>query len=513
MVLVTAGAALVPPAAGHARAAGRRDASVGGGTASLAGGRRSSTAIEIVTRAMDAMGGEGRLRGLHTLRIAGQTFEWHLYEAEPPNQPFYLTSQHFTEWRDLDHRRFRRVAWVTDSSRAQVQKGDGGVLEIRQAGTLRTTGLHPGWVDMSPERVLLTAATAPDLRAIGDTAIGGMPAVGVGFTWAGTPVRIWLDAATALPVRVEYVEAYPESISAGAWGDVGVSVTFGAWELHAGGLHYPAQSNAAWNGVPFRTTVLSDVAAGAQLADSAYALSEEARAAARRPGTLDASGLPLGQPDRPPTEIKPGVVQIPGAWYTTLIRQPDGIVVLEAPISAGYSAKVLAYAADRFPGVPIKAVITTSNYWWHVAGLREYVARGIPVYGLDRNQELIQRIASAPHRLAPDALQRHPRALQFRAVSRKLVVGTGPNRLELYPIRSSTTSLMLMVYMPEHALLYSSDMAQPLGPGGSFLFPQYLWDLRRATTANGLAVKTLIGMHMSPTPWTALEATLDSLGT
>ena len=33
------------------------------------------------------------------------------------------------------------------------------------------------------------------------------------------------------------------------------------------------------------------------------------------------------------------IVHIPGAWNVTLVRQTDGIVVVEAPISSGYSVR------------------------------------------------------------------------------------------------------------------------------------------------------------------------------
>ena len=44
--------------------------------------------------------------------------------------------------------------------------------------------------------------------------------------------------------------------------------------------------------------------------------------------------MPLGRPDRPDPGNRPSVVQTPGSWYTTLVRQEDGIVVIEAPISS-----------------------------------------------------------------------------------------------------------------------------------------------------------------------------------
>ncbi len=473
--------------------------------------RHYSTASQLVAAAVEAMGGADRLRALHTIRLSGETYEQHLYEAEPPDQPYYVTHQHFAESRDLARRRFRRLGWTMDSLHALVQIGSDGIIEIRQGGAVRTTRLHADWIDLSPERLMLTAAAAGDLHTIGDTTISGVHELGIAFTWMGLPVRVWLNAFTNLPMIVDYPQSYPESISSGVWGDVNLRVSYGAWIILPGGLHYPTQINQDWNGVPFRTTVLSDVVPNPTLIDSDYVHSAGALASAQQPGSLNANDIPLGEADRPAAEIEPGVVQIPGAWYTTIVRQSDGIVVIDAPISSGYSSKVLAEATRRYPETPVKAVITTSNYWWHIAGLREYVARGIPVYALDANQGEIHRLVAAPHRIDPDHLENSKRAARLHVVSRRTVIGSGRNRLELFPIRTSTTSLMLMVYMPSYQLLYSSDMAQPLGPNGSFIYPQYLWDLRRCVSMNGLTVTSLIGMHMSPTPWAKRETTLRDL--
>ena len=47
-------------------------------------------------------------------------------------------------------------------------------------------------------------------------------------------------------------------------------------------------------------------------------------------------------------------------------------MVINAPISSGYSAQVMREAQRRFPQVPIKAVITSTAFFWHIAGIREY---------------------------------------------------------------------------------------------------------------------------------------------
>ena len=125
-------------------------------------------------------------------------------------------------------------------------------------------------------------------------------------------------------------------------------------------------------------------------------------------------------------DVAPGIVLIPGTWTFTIIRLDEGIVILEAPISSGYSAKVIAEAHRRYPGQPVKAVITTSDSWPHIAGLREYVAQGIPIYALDLNRPILERLIVAPHTNVPDALQRKPRKPLFHLVHDKTVLGTVP---------------------------------------------------------------------------------------
>ena len=39
------------------------------------------------------------------------------------------------------------------------------------------------------------------------------------------------------------------------------------------------------------------------------------------------------------------MVQVVAGWNTVLVKQDDGVVVIEAPISAGYTARLLAEEA------------------------------------------------------------------------------------------------------------------------------------------------------------------------
>lgn len=183
-----------------------------------------------------------------------------------------------------------------------------------------------------------------------------------------------------------------------------------------------------------------------------------------------------------------------------LVRQADGIVIVEAPISSGYSAKVIEEAGRRFPGVPVKAVITSSDAWPHFGGTRQYAASGISIYALDLNRAILERLLASPRRTHPDLLARTPRKPDLRLVSNKTVLGSGANRMELYPIRSESGERMIMIYFPEHKLLYGSDLLQQM-PDGSFFMPQYVSELVDAARRENLSVNKVFAMHLSVIPW------------
>ena len=362
------------------------------------------------------------------------------------------------------------------------------------------------WIALSPERVLLTALTSGDLHSEGDTTLQGVQHHVVGFNWQSEAVRIFINANTSLPTAIETVRAYTYDSFWGVWGDVRTRTYLSFWTLEPGGIHYPRQWDTERNGQSYKSFAISDLAFNPVIPADSFAVPANVRQAfvSRKPTTIEER--PLGRPDRPALELAPNVVLIPGSWNVALVRQPDGVVVIEATISSGYSAKVIEEVQRRFPGAPIKAVISTSDSWPHIGGVREYIARGVPVYALDLNRPILERLVTAPHRIAPDLLARSPRKQNFRIVAQKTIVGAGANRLELYPIRTETGERMLMVYLPEHKLLYGSDLVQGAQPDGSFFMPQYLSELMNAVKREGLSINILFAMHTGPTAWDKITA-------
>lgn len=488
----------------------------------------SPNAHEIVARTLAAMNWKHDLHTLKSSRAAAEIIVFDVVENDHVGAPHYLrVTARATITDDLRNDRSLSVATLQPTGFASPVRISRSVLThatravtAKVGGKTRqwVLGAPPSWETHNPIRALLLAERAPDLVREPDTVLHNAPQHVVAFRHGRYRVRILIDAETALPSATEATIAVHRADSAdiawNAWGNVAERTEYLNWRL-ADGVRYPLQWDVFRNDALMRIVSISHVDFDVPINAAQFALPEKAKEAANKP-PLYADDLKLGQPvprapnpKRPIEEIAPGIVQIPNSWYVTLVRQDDGVVVIDAPISAGYSKQVLAYAARRFPDLPVKAVITSTAFYWHIAGIREYAAKGIPIYVRDRNVPIIRRLLAAPHTLVPDDLARDPGKPIIRAISARTVIGHGKNAIVLWPIRYATQP-MLMTYIPDAHLLHTAEMVQPLGPNGSILYPESLIELeysvRDAKIPTGHL--TLIGMHMSPTPWSAIGKTL-----
>lgn len=487
----------------------------------------TDTARDLVRESLHAMAPHRDLHALAGIRRSGVVSRRDIVEFDHPDPPYVFAGAARTTLTD-DLRNDRRLsveqAVQADAAapartmrRTLTAKVEATTLEMPGGRRLQATQeAPPCWQMDEPIRALLQAERAPDLQREKDARLHGIPQHVVHFHQGHCPVRLFLDAASGLPsaieTRVVLTRATSSDIAWNAWGDLVDRVELMNYQL-TDGVRYPIQADRLRNGVRMQTLALEDVRfPTAPIHDPALASAPSALPAPQ----LRADDLALGQavsmapdPGKPIAEIAPGIVQIPGSWYSTIVRQDDGLVILDAPISAGYSKRVLAEAARRFPGLPVKAVITSTGFYWHIAGVREYAARGIPIYARDRNVPVLRALLAAPHTLAPDDLARHPRKPDIRPVSAPTRIGTGRHAIVVMPVREGEQP-MVMSWIADARLLHSAEMVQPLGPHGALLYPESLLELRHSVRAAGIPTRDLrlIGMHMSPTPWKAVLQTL-----
>jgi hypothetical protein len=479
----------------------------------------------ILAAAMAAMGGSDKLLAVHTVAETFVGTRAMVEQSERPTGPYYVDHLRTNESVDLDGARVRDASedsgyagptwWLTQSkpyaSDILVDRGIAGIydgkawsyaggspLQFAQERTL-----------FGPERVLFTAGRAPDLRALPDVTLHGSPYHVVAFSVDGTPCKLTVNARTNLPWSIQWTRAYPYYIFYNAWGDVTTTLEFNEWSLEPNGLHYPREWT--YERVGLRDRQLSIIALTFNAVANAD-LTLPADLVAAHAGKVRAIDA-IAFPSTTLKELAPGVTLASGSWNVGFIRQDDGVVVLEAPISSAYAKRAFAFARSHF-GLPVKAVITTSDSWPHLAGVRQAVAEGIPVYALDLNRPILERQLSAPHTQRPDDLARDPRVPRFHWVSAPLDLGTGANRLRIVPYRTATAERQMLVYLPQSHLLYTSDLFAPDDVAGdgtirTWFTPQYLDEAISVVDRECFDPVTIWGMHYGPVPYATIRSARD----
>jgi hypothetical protein len=487
----------------------------------------ANPADSVVKRGFAAIGGEDRWRAVKTLQLVGRGITNHIGDSEWFTGPYFIYYFAADEWRDVAGTRrsvratsYNEPADTSTSIIEAVSTLDGTKQSIGAFGDHAISALAPDTIQflLQPEHVLFTALAAPDLHRERDTVFRYVTHNVVSFHIGRAPVRLFFEAESGMLRMVEVRRAFPYSVFWNAWGDVTERIKYSDWSVEETGIWYPRQIDTERNGLPDSSVSYGIVHVNATPATDVFDPPATAKTICGF-GCILADSVPLGiggaggvgamDAGRGAREIAPGIVQIVGAWNSTLVRQDDGIVIIEAPISAGYGRAVIAEAQRRYPGLPIKGVVSTTDFWWHVAGLREYVARGIPIYILDRNVRVVMDRVHAPHTLSPDDLARAPRAPIVRPVAGRVDIGVGENAIRLLPFHTEQLDRMLMVYLPNRHIVYTAEGIQ-LYPTG-LTFPQTAIEVANAVKREGLTPETFIGMHVAATPWSRLVSVLDSL--
>ena len=471
----------------------------------------------VLSAAIAAMGGRNRLASVHSLEYTAVGDRAMVEQSERPTGPFFIDHFKIHVVRDLDGKREQIV--TTDEAYAadhwwQDQKPQSSIIAIN--GDVSAAWYNVKWnyggrnalqesqerQAFAPERLLLTADKSSDLRALRDVTLHGVRHHVLAFHWNGAPVSLYINADNNYPWQVSYTRPYPYQTFLNPWGDVPTTITYSAWSLEGNGMSYPREWTTTRLGLPDQQIFITSLTVNPQIDQADITISADVVKAHPRPVAIDDNPLGLGGSGAP-HDLAPGVFQYPGAWNIEFVRQNDGVVVIEAPWSTGYTKRALQAARAKY-GMRVKAVITTSDSWPHIAGVRQAVAENIPIYALDLNVPILTRLVTAPRAMRPDDLQLHPHRAHFVVVSKPTAVGTGSNRIVIYPYRTVTGERQMMVYFPEHRLLYTSDLfSQDSGPNDWFT-PQYLREAVSAIDRYGLAPKTIFGTHYDPVPYEAI---------
>lgn len=481
----------------------------------------------LVESALAALRYRATVPRIESIRLTGVDHTWILGNAERANGPWRVAYEQFSELSDPVSGSFRRSDRVVrasgDSAPERLMILTDSVFGIFSNGRFvrGSRGLFEDLVDRvdgSPVRALRLAEESRQLVYERAVARHGVSHDVVSFPWRNGRMRIEISRETHLPDAVEIVRTYPDDPRRAPFGDVTVRTENVDWRVTPSGAYWPMEQKVSLDGEPLRDVTYEFAALdAAPAARDSFAFSDSARAQYAAASRQDFSRLRLGDRGRP-SELAPGIVRIPDFWAQTLVKQPDGVVIFEAHISARYFDDVMAEAKRRWPGSPVKAVVLTSDPWAHMGGVREAMALGLRLYVPANSVPFLERLARAPHSLSPDLLARSHRTPLLVPVSSRTVIGTGDNRIELYPVRGPYAERMLMAYFPGHRLLYGADLVFPnQGPDGKptpgFLDTEAT-DLRNAVAREHLAVDELFCVqNYGPFHWNDFVAPMPAAAT
>jgi hypothetical protein len=483
-------------------------------------GQSQNEARRVLDRAIAAQGGFDRLNSIKLVKVTGIGQVNLLEQSERPEGPWAVMYEQFTEWRDYKRIAFRReleqkspAVGLTDWTKSTTIVADVIVAAERggKFGPAPFSALQEAEEKMafSPERLLLTASSANDLKLEKDQTLQGTSSKVLAWKWKDTTARLFLNQETGLPTAVEFTRARPFDTFWSVWGDLRERVYYSNWDIEKNGLRYPHQLDIERIGLPLTSFSVLEVEFNPAEPAGSFDIPENARKAIASRPTFTINDLPLGRPGSAPVEIGRDTVQIQGFWNTAVVRQHDGLVIIESPLSSGYSAKVIDAARGRFPNLPVKAVISTSDAWPHLGGMREYVSRRIPAYVLDLNLPIAQRLISAHFDTTPDALARKPEKAIIRTVASKTVIGSGVERLEVFPVRGEIAERMMVVYFPSSKALYASDIVQR-SSNGDFFNVEALSEVVDLVKREKLDVNTVFAMHSGPIAYADIVKAVDT---
>ena len=139
------------------------------------------------------------------------------------------------------------------------------------------------------------------------------------------------------------------------------------------------------------------------------------------------------------------------------------LLVAEAPLSSQNGELLIEAAHKLAPGKPIRYFVAGHHHPHYLSGLRPFVQHGATVLVGAGDAAYVRYLATAPHTLRPDSLQRHPRPVQVEEIplhGRKTITDDHLE-MQVYCIgaQSAHTDDYLLYYFPGEKLLFEDDLA------------------------------------------------------
>ena len=458
-----------------------------------------TTPQDVIRRAIDAAGGEAALRGLRNFTTEGLVFNRNLGQEDAPFMPPSANGINIRAVRDRAGRRMRQdldvkfTGFTQPTRSTQIVRGDAGMISFNGTSRPAPRGLQQGNLagleTIMPLQLLRMLDNPDSVSAAAPRRIAGQLDEGIRFVTGGAPVTIWFDRTTGLPLLQESVT--DDAIL----GDLTTTITYSHWTR--GAVRFPGQTHSE-SGRGESTTIQRVVSINdSTLSDTTFAISDSLVTAFNAQPPAPAATAPNAAVTVAVSDVAPGILRLAGPSYNAMaVDQGDKLVLVEAPLGSQMMSAIFDTLAARFPGKHIAYVVNTHHHWDHSGGIRSALAAGLPVVTQARNVDFIRSIGTARKTVQPDALSRGRRLPAIIPVNDSLSLGTGSNRVELYPITTTQDGgVHIVAFVPDAGVLFQSDLLNAAPNNRPPLNKAAAAELLAFAQQHGLRLVKVVGGH------------------
>lgn len=429
---------------------------------------RGQSAAVLLDTAIARMGGAPVVRGVKRVRFEMMT-QWQRtsFDASPyADQPVYeshsdLRDYELGAWRNT--RRFnngRSTMEIVDVVRDSVAirrspGGPGGVASPRVAAPGAWVPLNIAYVDewheqraTAPERLLMLARNAHDLRALSDTVVGGAPHARVSATVDGVRTTLLLRRSTGFLHAARFRIAEPNDFGLVPWGEMDVEIWYSGWRKQPDGLVYPFQWDVRRVGAPYKRMTVLAATFNQPASPDSFAVSDSLRAAYLTTSTRPMHDVPLDSARI--VDARFASFNTPGAPAGAVKLGSEWLMLEtgQAPSSAERATKWLKQtdAKGRVTGALVTMPATGNGGapWLAMHDVSVHAAPGAMPY-----MDAVLRGHGAP-------------STNVTRVSRGTWMRVGVDSLWLEPMDLPDLPGALVAYAPSLEWVYSAAAANPL---------------------------------------------------
>lgn len=456
--------------------------------------------IDLVTRALDAMGGAEAYARVKTLAVKGTMKQWEPEQSHVPGgEPRHANDSTFEVVSDVAARS-TRVDWVKKYAYpaprtftfSEIVMPDAGFVLGQDANNLNRQAMQskPPAHAMSGLRLAATqrelARVSPllmlemrnnpsRLASSPDITVGAVTYPAVNYNAGTHRFTVMFDPRTGMPARIRSFD-YDN-----VWGDVTFELVLSHWNS-MGGIPVASHQRYELNGRTVTEIILTEVAVNAPVHTARFDVPAALRTGAAKPAAgyvpyqwvlrrqfigvyMDSENVSF---DARATsslvlnEIAPGVQhQAGGTHHSLVVEMRDHLIVVDAPISDGQSNWTIAAAKAKYPGKPIRFLVLTHHHMDHAGGLRAYAAEGATLVVGQGAAAHYRRVLAAPFARNPDLHMRDLSRTPILEVADRHVFNDGKREMSVHLLENPHAASTLLAYVADARLAFVTDIYSP----------------------------------------------------